>query len=211
MNERASGLDGRVRLYPDGKFRWVYEVQMLNNPGILFDVYKVLGISMGVVWLFMLLLVCIEEGFALESMWGITSVFLILFLVFMLIGLLAYLIVAWVYGWRYVVLYTMDEKRIIHQQMFRQVNKARVLDALTVMAGVVAGKPGVAGVGLLSATRSSSTTVYAKVRRIVPRRYLNLIKLNQLLSINRIYVCDEDFDFVYDFLRSRTASRREGK
>jgi hypothetical protein len=41
--------DSRVTLYPDGKYRWVYEVPMLKNPSILFDVYKVLGISFGIV------------------------------------------------------------------------------------------------------------------------------------------------------------------
>ncbi len=45
MNKQS---DSRVTLYPDGKYRWVYEVPMLKNPCILFDVYKVLGIGFGV-------------------------------------------------------------------------------------------------------------------------------------------------------------------
>jgi hypothetical protein len=48
MSEKT---DSRVTLCPDGKYRWVYEVPMLKNPSILYDVYKVLGISFGVVWL----------------------------------------------------------------------------------------------------------------------------------------------------------------
>jgi hypothetical protein len=38
------------------------------------------------------------------------------------------------------------------------------------------------------------------VKRIKARRRQNLIKVNQLLNKNRIFVPDEDFDFVYDFL-----------
>ena len=34
-------------LCPDGKYRWVYDVPMLTNPSILFDVYWVLLISFG--------------------------------------------------------------------------------------------------------------------------------------------------------------------
>ena len=49
--------DSRVTLYPDGKYRWVYEVPMLKNPSILIDVYKVLGISFGIVWLFNVLII----------------------------------------------------------------------------------------------------------------------------------------------------------
>lgn len=34
----AELADNRVKLYPDGKYRWVYEVPMLKNPTILIDV-----------------------------------------------------------------------------------------------------------------------------------------------------------------------------
>lgn len=192
--------DSRVTLYPDRKYRWVYEVPMLKNPSILFDVYKVLGISFGIVWLFNVVLIGCENGYDLESLWGITSGFLVLMLVFLVIGYIAYVIVAWYYGWKYVVLFTMDEKEVIHQQMPRQVKKAKVLGALTTLVGAAAGKPGVMGTGVLAASRSTSTSVLANVSRLIPCRRLHLIKVNQLLNKNRVFVPDEDFDFVYDFL-----------
>lgn len=192
--------DSRVTLYPDGKYRWVYEVSMLKNPSILFDVYKVLGICFGVVWLLILLLICIEDGFTFKNIWNITSGFLILYLVFLFIGYIAYVIVAWSYGWKYVVLFTLDEKELVHQQMPRQMKKARVLGALTALVGAVAGKLGVMGSGVLAASRSTLTSELANVERLIPRRRLNLIKVNQLLFKNRVFVPDEDFDFVYDFL-----------
>ena len=202
--------DSRVRLYPDGKYRWVYEVPMLRNPSILFDVYKVLGISFFLVWLFNVVLISCEDGLSLESLWGFTSGFLILLGVFLVIGYVAYVIVAWYYGWKYVVLFTLDEKEVKHQQMTRQVKKAKVLGALTVLAGAAAGKPGVVGTGILSASRFSSTSVLANVERLVPRRRLNLIKVNQLLNRNRIFVSDEDFDFVYDFLCQHCTKAKKG-
>ena len=106
MTETADSL---VTLYPDGKYRWVYEVPMLKNPSILIDVYKVLGISFGIVWLFNVLIISCEDGLSLENLWGITSGFLILMGVFLIIGYIAYVIVAWCYGWKYVVLFTLDE------------------------------------------------------------------------------------------------------
>lgn len=197
MNRQS---DSRVTLYPDGKYRWVYEVSMLKNPSILFDVYKVLGICFGVVWLLILLLICIEDGFTFKNIWNITSGFLILYLVFLFIGYIAYVIVAWSYGWKYVVLFTLDEKELVHQQMPRQMKKARVLGVLTALVGAVAGKLGVMGSGVLAASRSTLTSELANVERLIPRRRLNLIKVNQLLFKNRVFVPDEDFDFVYDFL-----------
>ena len=145
--------DSRVTLYPDGKYRWVYEVPMLKNPSILVDVYKVLGISFGLVWLFNVLLIGCEEGLSLSSLWGFSSGFLILMAVFAVIGYVAYVIVAWTYGWKYVVLFEMDEKEVKHQQMSRQVKKAKVLGALTALAGAAGGRPGVVGSGILASTR----------------------------------------------------------
>lgn len=197
MNRQS---DSRVTLYPDGKYRWVYEVSMLKNPSILFDVYMVLGICFGVVWLLILLLICVEDGFTFKNIWNITSGFFLLYLVFLVIGYIAYVIVAWSYGWKYVVLFTLDEKELVHQQMPRQMKKARVLGALTALVGAVAGKPGVMGSGVLAASRSTLTSELANVERLIPRRRLNLIKVNQLLFKNRVFVPDEDFDFVYDFL-----------
>jgi hypothetical protein len=190
----------RVKLYPDGKYRWVYEVPILKNPTILFDVYKVLGISFGIVWLFNVLLISCEDGLNLRNLWSFTTGFLILMLVFLVIGYVAYFIVAWSYGWKYIVLFTLDEKEVVHQMMPRQMEKAKVLGALTALIGSVAGKPGVMGAGVLAASRSTSTSVLAKVARLVPRRRLHLIKVNQLLNKNRVFVPDEDFDFVYNFL-----------
>ena len=200
MKQIKGKSDSRVTLYPDGKYRWVYEVPMLKNPSILFDVYWVLGISFGLVWLFNVLLIGCEGDLSLESLWDFSSVFLILMLVFAVIGYVAYVIVAWTYGWKYVVLFTLDAKEAVHQQMPRQMKKAKVLGALTALVGAAAGKPGVVGSGILASSRSTSTSVLANVKRIKARRRLNLIKVNQLLNKNRVFVPDEDFDFVYDFL-----------
>jgi hypothetical protein len=52
----------------------------------------------------------------------------------------------------------------------------------------------------LAQSRTTMTSVLANVARLIPCRRMNLIKVNQLLAKNRVYVPDEDFDFVYDFL-----------
>ena len=56
----------RVTLYPDGKYRWVYEVSMMRNPSILIDIFKVLGISLGIVWLFTVLLDIFDDDLRME-------------------------------------------------------------------------------------------------------------------------------------------------
>jgi len=193
-------IGNRVKLYPDGKYRWVYEVPMLRNPTILIDVLKVLAISFGIVWLFVLILLAFSGDLSWDSFWSLTSVFLLIIIGFFVLGTLSYVILAWSYGWKYVVLFTLDEQQVVHQQMPRQVKKAQLIGELTSLVGALAGRPGVVGTGILASSRTSSTSELAKVRRIIPRRSINLIKVNQLLNKNRVFVCDEDFDLVYNYL-----------
>lgn len=202
-------INNRVKLYPDGKYRWIYEVPMLKNPSIIIDVFKVVGISLGIVWLFMVLLSVYDGDFSLESLLDTSMVFLGLMLVFAVIVFLAYVILAWHYGWKYVVLFTMDKSEIVHQQMPYQVKKAQVLGALAAMIGGAAGNLGMVGTGVLAASRTTSISTLVRVNRLIPVRRMNLIKVNQKLHKNRIYVPDEDFDFVYDFLCQQCVNAKD--
>ena len=93
--QKEESINNRVKLYPDGKYRWIYEVPMLKNPSIIIDVFKVVGISLGIVWLFMVLLSVYDGDFSLESLLDISMVFVGLMLVFAVIVFLAYVILAW--------------------------------------------------------------------------------------------------------------------
>ena len=207
--QKEESINNRVKLYPDGKYRWIYEVPMLKNPSIIIDVFKVVGISLGIVWLFMVLLSVYDGDFSLESLLDISMVFMGLMLVFAVIVFLAYVILAWHYGWKYVVLFTMDKSEIVHQQMPYQVKKAQVLGALAAMIGGAAGNLGMVGTGVLAASRTTSISTLVRVNRLIPVRRMNLIKVNQKLHKNRIYVPDEDFDFVYDFLCQQCVNAKD--
>ena len=207
--QKEDSINNRVKLYPDGKYRWIYEVPMLKNPSIIIDVFKVVGISLGIVWLFMVLLSVYDGDFSLESLLDISMVFVGLMLVFAVIVFLAYVILAWHYGWKYVVLFTMDKSELVHQQMPYQVKKAQVLGALAAMIGGAAGNLGMVGTGVLAASRTTSISTLVRVNRLIPVRRMNLIKVNQKLHKNRIYVPDEDFNFVYDFLCQQCVNAKD--
>ena len=192
-------------LCPDGKYRWVYDVAMLKNPSILFDVYWVIAISFGLVWLFVLLIGACSGNADLQSIWGITKTFLLLMVVFFVMGYVAYFFVAWYYGWKYPMLFIMDEHEVVHKQLPGTEGKARAIGRLTALAGAAGGKPGMVGLGILAANRTSMSTSFDSVRR-----RMNLIKVNGLLSRNRVFVVDEDFDFVYDFLCRHCPQARKG-
>ena len=189
-----------VRLCNDGKYRWAYEMNLLKNPTIFFTVLKVMMISVGIVWLFGLVIGLGDMDLDYFLFWTkLSGIMLGVFVVLTIIGVL---VTAAILG-KYVVLFEMDEKEVVHIQMPRQVKKAEVIGLITALVGAMAKNPTTMGTGLLAASKNRNSSEFANVRRVKAYRKRNLIKVNQLLNKNQVYVADEDFDFVYDFIKSR--------
>ena len=189
-----------VRLCSDGKYRWVYEMNLLKNPTIFLTVLKVMMISVGIVWLFGLVIGLGNMSLDYFLFWTkLSGIMIGIFVVLTIIGVL---ITAAVLG-KYVVLFEMDEKGVTHIQMPRQVKKAEVIGLITALVGAMAKSPTTIGAGVLATAKTKSTSEFVNVRRVKARRRFNLIKVNQLLDKNQVYVADEDFDFVYNFIKSR--------
>ncbi len=190
-------LKKSVTLCDDGKYRWIYELSMWKNPTLLVLIYKVLGIAFGIVGLFILILNWENLSFAWEDVWPVLA--FIGF--FALLTLLAYAIVAGMYGGKYIVIFTMDERGINHEQIPEQAAKARTLGAITAAAGAATSNPSMAGLGAGCAARTSMYSTFSAVRSVKPHRGRNLIKLRESLSNNQVYVRDEDFDFVHNYIK----------
>ncbi len=198
----------RVRLCDDGKYRWIYEMNMLTNPTIFLTVFKIFFYIILAGWLifgtFLYLIHGDFQGFLDFSKGALIAIAGMAGLTF-----LGVLLLSAMYGGKYVVLFEMDEQEIKHIQLPRQVKKAQALSLLTALVGIAAKRPTTVGAGLLASGKTTSTSEYKKVRRVVARRTLHLIKVNQLLEKNQIYVPDEDFDFVYEYIKSRCLMRRD--
>ena len=198
--ENKSYQGKEVRLCSDGKYRWVYEMNLLKNPTIFFTVLKVMMISVGIVWLFGMVIGLGDMSLDYFLFWTkLTGIMIGIFFVLTVIGIL---ITAAVLG-KYVVLFEMDENEVTHIQMPRQVKKAEVIGLITTLVGAMAKSPTTMGAGVLATAKTKSTSEFVNVRRVKARRRFNLIKVNQLFDKNQVYVADEDFDFVYNFIKSR--------
>lgn len=197
-----------IRLCADGKYRWVYEMHLLKNPTIFLTVLKVMFIAVGIVWLLVLTVSAITGDMDLDQFWFWTKLMLIMLGIFVGLTIISLLILAAIFHGKYVVLFEMDDKQVTQIQMRRQVKKAEVIGLITTLVGIISKNPTVAGAGLLSAARSTSTSEFANVRWVKARRRRDLIKVNQLLGKNQVYVSDEDFDFVYDFIKSRCVNAK---
>ena len=191
-----------IWLCPDGVYRWTYEYEMLKNPTIMFTVWKVLGISIGVVFLFTFIVDLLDGG--IESTDGLlwpVKLLLIMAGIMLVLSIISYIILAAMYGWKYQVLFEMTDEYVRHIQMPKQVKKAEAIGWLTVLVGLAAKNPTTVGVGLNAAARSTMTTELEKTAVLKFRRKRETIHVNLKLDKNQVYAKDADFDFVEKFLR----------
>lgn len=186
----AQEADGTVRLCQDGKYRWVYELNMFKNTAILGTLFKIFGTILAV----MIVIGLISQGFSVAIIAVPIGLFLLI--------LLAYGLVALMNGGKYCVLFTMDDTGLMHTQLPKQFKKAQVASWIAMFAGVLAGNPTATGAGILAATRNSLVSNFSKVRSIKAEPARNLIKVNSPLSKNQVYVDDAQFQWVLDFIRS---------
>ena len=189
-----------IQLGKDGRYRWVYEVHLLKNYAILWEVYKALFVTCIICHLLVGCMGFCSDGFdAIKMLIPTPKVFLIVVGAVLVAGALGYFVYAAMCGWKYVVRFTMDDKEVVHEQMPRQAKKAQVISTLSVLAGLMSKRPGVVGAGMLAA-RTTSVSTFNSVKWIKAVRKSNLIKINETLSRNQVYVEDVDFDFVYQFI-----------
>lgn len=190
-----------IWLCPDGVYRWSYEMDMLHNPVILFTIWKALGLSFGIVYIFVLILDIAGNNLNTQAdLWNALKFFLILTAVLFVLSVISYLILTAVYGRKYQVLFEMTEDQVTHIQMPGQFKKTEAIGWLTALAGRMTGNPSMIGIGLNTAARDTKTSVFSSVKTIKVRRKLHTIHVNQLLDRNQIYAEDADFDFVEEFI-----------
>ena len=204
--EENTTYTGKVTLCDDGKYRWVYEVNLLKNPMFFWLIYKI----------FLLILL---GGFAIMGIadlanWGAEKVVQNLpFCGYALAGMtavvvLGYLIYAAIMGGKYIVTFEMDEKGFCHRQIDAQAEKARKIGAATMLAGGASKNAGMIGVGI-AAQRTEMYTEFSKVRKVKAYPARHTIKVREGLEHNQIYAAKEDFPFVLEYISSHCPNAKQ--
>ena len=191
-----------ISMCPDGKYRWVYELDMYKSSAIIKELWRVLLIT-GALVLIILFGINIMDGDLMETLQFVAQAAAILFGIFLVLSIVGYLIFAYIIGGKYCVVFEMDEGGINHKQHPKHVKKAQLIGALTVLAGAGTGNLGTAGTGILAAARTTLYTGFDDVKEveILPKEHL--IRLNETLNRNQVYAADEDFAFVANYIRAR--------
>ena len=147
-----------IMMYPDGKYRWVYELNLYKSSAIFSEILKVLGITLVIVMLLMGIFSLMDGDGIMDTLKFLGEMGGILLAIFIPLSIVSYLIYAYVTGGKYCVVFEMDEKGITHIQHPKDVKKTKLIGALTVLAGIAGGRPGIAGTGILAASRTAMHT-----------------------------------------------------
>ena len=191
-----------ITMCNDGKYRWVYELNMYKSTAIIKEVWRAMAIA-AVIVLGFLFVINIMDNDLMETLQFVGQAACILIGILLVLSVVGYLIFSYMIGGKYCVVFEMDESGINHRQHEKHVKKVQLLGAITAMTGAAGGSLGTAGTGVLAATRTSMYTGFEDVKEleILPKEHL--IRLNETLNRNQVYAENEDFAFVADYIKAR--------
>ena len=188
-----------VVLCADGKYRWVYEMKLLKDFWVLGTILKIFGGIIGAGAVIFL----IVELFGNHDYLGVLKMVGIMSAILLGLSVIGYLVYAAIMGGTYCVVYTMDDKGILQEQQMKQARKSELLADILTLAGALTGNMTATGTGLSSARRTSMHSVFEGTKKVTGIWKKGLTKLDSLFSHDRIYCERDDFEFVWDYIRSR--------
>ena len=198
MINRGHKVTPNISLCLDGKYRWVYEMNLFKNPTIFILVWKIFFFIFLGIFGFMIIIDLINDNLDGEMFVNTLKFFLYFIIGMTVVVGISYLIYAAVMGGKYIVLFEMDDKGINHIQHPKQVKKAEVISDIAILAGLATGRLSTVAVGMNTRTEMQSDFNTVRKVRSYPRR--NLIKVDGLIEHNQVYAEKEDYDFVRKFI-----------
>ena len=188
-----------MAMKPDenGIYRWRHSVNLYRNPGILWLLYKVFGGIFAGCMLFGLFLADFKVSLA-GVMWASIG-----FVVMIAIVTLSYYVYALIQGGRYTWDFEMDEDGVNGVQVANEAKRNKVLGAAVAAMGAATGNLTQMGVGTMVAAGNGWYSKFATVSKVKPDRKHNTLNIHNGLFHNQVFVSDEDFEFVLDYITSR--------
>lgn len=198
--------DGSLRMYPDGKYRWVAELSLFSHPALLLLMWRAI-IELWVIAGVAVLATCVlmneaDIMMALEICMGLLPEACLGVLALMGVVAAIYGIYALAHGGKYCVIYEMDDYILVHRQLPCRIKRKEVNDALSVMADMTPIRLRQAITPLQMITECLASD-FSAVRSIKGYRRHNLIKVNEPLAKNRVYVDSQAFAFIMRHVRER--------
>ena len=191
----------------EGRYHWIYELDMKSNLSIMYLILKIIIGSMFVI-LAVIIAICYKDGVPMDRIIDSSKIVLACIGGIGLICMFSYWLVSKIYGGTYVMIYDMDEEGISFSQTADQAEKTKIIAGFSSMAGAATKNYGLMASGFAVANNTSAHSSFAKVRKVTVKRKDNLIDLHSPFLLNMIYVDDENFDFVEEYICQRCVKAR---
>lgn len=204
---KGSKVTENICLGTDGKYHWYYEFKLMKNPTILFVLWKIFFWIFVAMWAFLSIVNSLEGHFNMKDFMDFSKIFLLILVGVEALVAISYFLYAAMQGFKYCVMFEMDEDGVKHTQMPRQFKKAQAMSLVLILAGMATKNPGAVGQGMLSGAKNSMVSSFSHVRSVEIFRKRNVIKVNEKLGKNQVYACDQDFDFVVDYIKSHVTKK----
>ena len=196
--------EGEFRKGEDGKYHWIYYMEMLKNRHFFWFIVKlIMGCLLGVV----LLLSVISIGSDWDQYVMMLKVMVPVGIVLFLITLFSYWLVAKLYQNVYCMAYEMDEEGISFSQVSDQAEITRIMSQAMALTGAAMHSSGMIAAGL-AGSAGGMTTEFSKVNSVTVDKENRFIGMRQFLFYNMIYADDPYFDFIADYIVKRCVNAK---
>lgn len=134
--------------------QWQISVPIFKNTVIL----NQLGIAVGIPFGLAALLIGLSSGKSVYAIYGLGLIGALLFF--------TWLFIMAVYRGKYEAEFVLDQKGVLCRTQAKQAKKNRAINILTVMLGLLSGKPAAAGAGMLAQSRQKAFIRWSCVTRV---------------------------------------------
>jgi hypothetical protein len=176
-----------------GKIQWYISVPVFKNTVIL----KQLGIAVGIPFGLVALVIGLASGKSIYTLYGLGLIGALL--------LFTWIFIMAVYRGKYEAEFVLDDKGARCRTQAKQAKKNRIINTLTVVLGLLSGKPAVAGAGLLAQSRQEIFIRWNRVMKVKYRLKGNTILLRSGWTEQIALFCTfENFSEVEQFIEIKT-------
>jgi len=172
------------------KIQWKISVPIFRNTVIL----KQLGLAIGIPFGLVALVIVLVSGIRRDTLY-------VLGLITALVILTGLFIMA-VYRGKYEAEFVLDGKGALCRTGAKQAKKNRIINALTVVLGLLSGKPAAAGAGMLAQSRQEVSLRWNRITKVKYKPKSRTILLRGGWTENIALFCaDENYEQVEAFMR----------
>ena len=162
------------------KIQWQISVPIFRNTVIL----KQLGIAIGIPFGLVALVIGLASGKSVYALYGLGLIAALLFF--------TWLFIMAVYRGKYEAEFVLDDKGVLCRTQAKQAKKNRITNALTVVLGLLSGKPAVAGAGMLAQSRQETFLKWNRVTKVKYKPKSHTILLRGGWTEQVALFCTED-------------------